>query len=116
MADIDLALNAPAVAGVRPTVQAGVAAADRYRYDNSTGRVMIEVSGGAAAATVTVHTMAAVEAGIATSNREIAIPAGETRLLGPYSGWLYNDGAGRVNLTVAADDASLLLQAIQWPA
>ena len=115
MADIDLALNSPSIAGAQPAVQIGVLAADRYRYDNASGRVMVQVSGGAAAATVTVHT-AAVEAGITTSNREIAIPAGETRLLGPYSGWLYNDGAGRVNLTVAADDASLLLQAIQWPA
>ena len=116
MAQIDLTINDPAVAGAEPTVQTGVtaAAADQYLYLNN-NRIMVRVSGGAAAATMTVKTGGTVD-GLAIADREVAIPAGEARWCGPYNGGIYNNAAGKVELTFAAADATLAIECVQYPA
>jgi hypothetical protein len=51
--------------------------------------------------TVTVATSRTVD-GLAVANRDVVIPAGEERFIGPLSVSTYNDGSGNVQLSYDA--------------
>lgn len=51
--------------------------------------------------TVTIATPATVD-GLAVADREVAVPAGEERIIGPFPKATYDDTAGKVQLTYDA--------------
>lgn len=70
----------------------------------NTGTELLFVSnGGGAPINVTVVTQATVD-GMAVPDKVVAIPAGESRLIGPFPKQWYNDGAGKVQVTYSGVD------------
>ena len=115
MADIVLMINAPSVVGTNPNAQVGVDDGDEYLMAND-GRTMLLVSGGAAAAAMTIHTGGLTASGLAIADVPVAIPIGEHRQCGPFRADEFDDAQNRVKFTFAADDATLRLETLQAPA
>ncbi|MBU0846543.1 hypothetical protein KKH23_05085 [Patescibacteria group bacterium] len=51
--------------------------------------------------TVTIETVATVD-GLAVADRDLAVPAGEDRMIGPFPTGTYNDSDGKAQLTYDA--------------
>lgn len=113
MAAVNLTVNQPRVSGITPTVQTGVviAATDQYFMAND-GKTILRVSGGTADAAMTVVSVLDVD-GLAVADRTIAIPAGATRLVGPFRPDVYNNDDRNVQITFAAADTTLVLEAFR---
>lgn len=112
MAEIQLTVNGATPAGVQPTIQTGVAAAatDQY-FIPADPRVLLRVSNGSGDATMTIVTAGTVD-GLAIADRAVTIPANETRLIANLDPKVYGN-EGRVELTFAAADANIVLEAIR---
>ena len=117
MAVVDLTVNTAARAGREPVAQVGVAAAatDQYFFINS-GEVTLRLSDGAALATMTVISTQTVD-GLDVADRPIMIPVAagaETgiRLAGPFQPGVYNNADRKVQVTFAAADATLRVEAL----
>jgi hypothetical protein len=83
-------------AGLEPSYDAAAAGGDEFA---NTGDEFIHVKNGDGSShTVTIETPATVD-GLAVADRDVAIPAGEERMIGPFPGSTYNDGDGMVQLT-----------------
>lgn len=113
MAKVALTLNSPTSAGTTPTVQTGVAikTTDQYTIDNSTGRVILVVDKGTAAATMTVKTGSTVD-GLAVADSSVSIPMGEKRIF--QFSQAYNDASDLVEIEFDAADTTLELTAIAY--
>jgi hypothetical protein len=83
-------------AGTEPTYVAATVSGDTV---NNAGNVALHyknASGGAI--TVTIVTPNTVD-GLAVTDRAVAIPAGEERIIGPFQKAIYNDSTGVVSIT-----------------
>ena len=112
MAAVDLTVIRPVRTGVAPSAQTGVAigTTDQYFVAND-GAVFLRVSDGAALATMTIVTYSIVD-GLAVPDRTVAIPTGAVRYIGPFPPDIYNDSDRKIQVSFAADDASLVLEAL----
>lgn len=81
---------------------AGVAASSGGdEFDNS-GSDFVEIkNGGAGSINVTFVTQATVD-GEAVADKVVAVPAGTTKIIGPFPKGIYNNANGRVQMTYSA--------------
>lgn len=89
--------------GVTPPAQTNGDLANGNQLDFNDGRIIVEViSSDAGAQSVTVVTPGNV-GGFAVADNVVAVPAGATRILGPFSPATYNqsDGTVRINPSVS---------------
>ena len=85
--------------GLNPSFAACDAAGDEFA---NLGVEFIHVKNGDVSAhTVTIETSRTVD-GLAVADRDVAIPAGEERLIGPFPKQTYDDADGKVQLTYDA--------------
>lgn len=99
-----MAVLAAATEVTRNGIQAdgGAAAAGGGDSFANTGRELLVVKNAdASSKTVTVDYVPTQD-GQAVTDKAIAIPAGQTFVIGPFPPSLYNDAAGRVNITYSA--------------
>lgn len=80
--------------GVEPTYNA-VASSDEFANNGRT--VLLVNNGSGASINVTVVTPITVD-GLALSDRIVAVPAGEERVIGPFPRNTYNDSDGNVTV------------------
>ncbi|MBP7572063.1 MAG: hypothetical protein KBA95_18560 [Acidobacteria bacterium] len=80
---------------------------DTYYFAND-GRVVLIVDA-ATTATVTIETPGSV-AGNAIADTAVALPDGDTYVLGPFPTSVYNDSQGRVKVTVSANTTIMALR------
>lgn len=86
--------------GLNPT--RGAAHADGYAIPNDGERVMFEVvNGSGASINVTVQTPGSVD-GNAIADKVASVPAGESRMFGPYPRSIYNQGAEQIYVDLSA--------------
>jgi hypothetical protein len=87
-------------AGINPEgVDQAAAVADYFA--NSGKQMLYAKNGDASSKTITIATQQTVD-GLAVEDLTVTIPAGETRLIGPFPPSVYNDGDGRVQLSYSA--------------
>jgi len=85
--------------GILQTLVAANAGGDEWVND---GEQFIAITnGGASPITLTAVTQSTVD-GQAVGDRAISIGVAETKLIGPFQQSVYNDGAGKVQLTYSA--------------
>lgn len=107
-----LTVQAISRAGLEPTLQAAASGGDQFA---NTGREFVRIdNGGGSAVTVTVTTPQTVD-GLAVADRTVSVPAGETRLVGPFPTANYNDASGRVQLAYSGV-TSVTVAALHLPA
>ena len=111
MAAVPLTVNIPRVTGIDPTLQTGVdvGTVDQYFMPND-GKTVLRLRGGAAAATMTVVSVLVFD-GLDVADRTVAVPMGETRVVGPFRTDVYNSADRTVQFTFAAADTTLVLEA-----
>lgn len=81
---------------------AGVAAASGGDEFTNSGSEFVEIkNGGASSINVTFETQATVD-GEAVADKVVAIPAGVTKIIGPFPRGVYNDVNGRVKISYSA--------------
>lgn len=81
--------------------------ADTYYFAND-GRVVL-LADAATTATVTIQTPGTV-AGNAIADTAVALPDGDTYVLGPFPPSVYNDALGRAAVTVSANTTIMALR------
>jgi len=81
-------------------------------FPNTGKELLLIKNGSASPITLTIATPATVD-GLAVSDRTVAIPAGETHLLGPFPTSYYNNASGQVALTYS--DATSVTVAVLAP-
>ena len=84
-------------------VEFAAAAEAGDEFANSGNELLLVKNGSVAEVTLTITTAVTVD-GEAVADKTIAIPAGETHLLGPWPAKWYNDGDGHVNITYSAHE------------
>ena len=98
-------------AGLNATYAAADVAGDEF---SNAGKQFINIKNGDASPhTVTIATPRTID-GLAVADRDVVIPAGEERIIGPLSVTTYNDVAGLVQLTYDAV-TSVSLAVLQLP-
>lgn len=86
-------------AGVEPSYAACAGGGDEFV---NTSKEFVHIKNGAGATqTVTFATPATVD-GLAVANRDVAIPAGEERMIGPFPASTYSDANAKVQMTYDA--------------
>jgi len=96
-----LAVNELSRAGKNPVALDTAAAGGGDSFPN-TGREYLYVANGDASSKTVTLVYAATTDGQAITNRTVAVPAGESMLIGPFPTSLYNDANGRVAVTYSA--------------
>ena len=82
--------------GVAPPAQTNADAANDHQLDFNDGRVLLEVvSTDAGAQSVTVVTPGQ-QSGLGVADLVVSVPAGATRLMGPFSPGTFNNADGTV--------------------
>lgn len=98
MSDIAVAVQQISKSGLTPTQTGSLSAANTYQFPND-GQIFIRVvNGGGSPDTVTIVTNRE-EDGLALADRTVSVPAGETRMIGPFVPAIYNDGDELVSFT-----------------
>lgn len=83
--------------GVAPPAQTNGDLTNKHYIDGNDGRIMIEVvSSDAGAQSVTIETPGTVGTGLAIGDQVVAVPAGVTRMIGPFAPGIYNQGDGSI--------------------
>lgn len=82
--------------GLEPSYASCAGGGDEFA---NTGKQVIHVKNGDASPhVVTIVTQATVD-GLAIADRDVTIPAGEERIIGPFPTGFYNDGGGLAQIT-----------------
>lgn len=85
--------------GVNVALTAAAGGGDEFA---NTGREALMVSNGSGAPiTVTIETPQEVDE-LDVADRDVVVPAGETRLIGPFPKGTYNDADGMVQITYSS--------------
>jgi len=85
--------------GLEPVYTAADVAGDEFV---NTGRKFFHIKNGDGSPhTMTIETPNTVDT-LAIADRDVVIPAGEERMIGPFAGGTYNDSAGSVQVTYDA--------------
>lgn len=86
--------------GLEPSYDAASSGGDEFA---NTGAEFIHVKNGDGSPhTVTIETPNLVDGTLAIADRDVVVPAGEERMIGPFPVGTYNDGDGLVQLTYDA--------------
>jgi hypothetical protein len=89
-------------AGINPD-PATAAAAGGDEADNPAGDLAFSVKNASASAiTVTLNIRAPGPDGAPVTNPTVSVPAGSTRMVGPFPTGVYNDANGRARITYSA--------------
>lgn len=83
------------------TIVGAAAAGGGDEFLNTGNELLLVTNGGGASRDVTLATPATLD-GMAIASRVVAVPAGESRLIGPLKPNVYNDGDGMVQVTYSA--------------
>ena len=106
----ELAVQQISRTGLSPTYAACGAGGDEFV---NSGDEFIHIKNGhTGTQTVTIATPATVD-GLAVADRDVAVPSGEERMIGPFPAATYNDGDSKVQLTY--DAVTLLTIAVVKP-
>lgn len=98
-------------AGLEPTFAAAAAGGDTFDND---GRTFFWVKNGDAdELTVTIDSIVDCDQGF-DHDPDVAIPAGEERLIGPFPTGRFNDSSGEVSATYD-DETSVTVAAVKLP-
>lgn len=85
--------------GVAPPSQTNADATNKHTLANPNGRTLLEiVSSDAGAQTVTFDIVTAAVDGVAVPAKSVAVPAGATRMVGPFPKNFYNQTGDVVNV------------------
>lgn len=98
-------------AGVAPPAEVDGDPVDNHQFQNSGKTFLVVRNNGASAHTVTLVTPGAIE-GLALADRQISVPAGETRYIGPFSPGTYNN-PNSSTVFLDADSADLKLSLLE---
>lgn len=112
MARVDIAPVELDDAGVNPPSTAGTV--DGWSFTNHGKEFAILKNTGAGSHTVTIVTTETVD-DLAVPDRTIAIPAGETRIAGPFAPGIYNDANNKVFVNIDATPAEVAIQVCRFP-
>ena len=74
--------------GVEPTFTAAIA--DGHKVPNNGRMILYVKNADAASRTITVKTPGSVDGNLAIPDRDVAVPAGEERVIGPLDTGVYN--------------------------
>lgn len=86
-------------AGLSPAYASAAGGGDSFA---NTGKEFLHVKNDdASSKTVTIVTQSTVD-GLSVSDRTVTVPAGESRMIGPFQTAIYNDDNSRVNVTYSA--------------
>jgi hypothetical protein len=114
MARVVIPVTALSRAGVAPPAQTDADAVNNMEIDNNDGRVFVEiVSTDAGAQTVGFEIAESVD-GVSVPAKSVAVPAGATRLAGPFPTDEYNHAGGKVFVTPSVT-TTLKFRAYQLP-
>ena len=114
MAAIQLTVNGATSSGAAPSPRVGVLSGTTDQYFFPASRdMMLRISDGAAAATMTIITPATLD-GLAVADRTVAIPSGQVRYVGNLNPEVYGSD-GRIQVTFAAADTTLRIEALRGP-
>jgi hypothetical protein len=106
----DLAVESIVKTGLEPTYNAAANGGDAFV---NKGKEFVHIkNSGAASRTVTVVTQQTVETDLAVADRDIVVPAGEERIVGPFPQATYNDGDGKVQMTYS-DETDLTIAVLK---
>jgi len=103
MARVNVPLTPLVRTGTTPPAQVNGDTANNHQILNNDGNVFIEaVSSDAGSQNVTIETPGVVD-GLAVADLVVAVPAGATRLIGPFPTSIYNqvDGSLFVDVSVS---------------
>ncbi len=85
------------VTGLTESLVAAAGGGDEFVNADDVFIIITNGSGGSI--TLTIETPAIIEGDLAIAERTISIGAGATKLIGPFDKGVYNDSAGKVQLT-----------------
>ena len=92
----DLSVETTARTGLNPTYNTAANGGDAFV---NTGNEVVHIkNSGGSGRTVTFATPATVD-GLAVADRDVTVPAGEERIVGPFPTNTYNDGDNKVQMT-----------------
>lgn len=113
MARTSLTIQTTSRTGLSPSYVSGDAA-NGHDFNNAGQNVVIHIKNGSGSTvTLTVVTPGTVD-GLAVANRDIAIPAGEERIVGPFRKDQYGTGNNQDTVQLDLDDdTSVTLAALK---
>jgi len=82
-------------------------------FQNSGRQLLIVANGSDSSMDLTIATSATID-GQAVADRTISIPAGESRIIGPFQPGIYNDTGGAVELTYS-DETDVTVYVVAVP-
>lgn len=88
--------------GINPVPSASADVAGDSVANPGADIAFIVANGSASEITVTLDIQAAGPDGATVTDPTVAVPAGETRMIGPFPTGIYNDANGRVGITYSA--------------
>jgi hypothetical protein len=97
-------------AGLEPTYAAGDAV-NHHEFTNDGETFIIVINAGGGSINVTIDAIKLVD-GEAVSDRVVAVPAGETRFIGPFPTDIYNQPTGEVHFDLSGA-TSVTVAAVQ---
>jgi hypothetical protein len=86
-------------AALTPTYAAAAGGGDEFL--NTGAEFLLIKNGDSSSTTLTIVTQATVDSQ-AVGDRTVTIPAGEERMVGPFTRTTYNDGTGKCQLTYSS--------------
>ena len=96
----DIAVVRTSLTGAKPTMGAASEAGDKCL--NSRRVILHVVNGSAQSRTITVAAVQARCGEPSLHNSVTVIPAGESRDIGPFDRWVYNDADSKISVTYSA--------------
>ena len=96
MADVSVDIQQVIRAGLTPSYQGGIDAADTFHVQNN-GAVLLHVKNGGTASTLTIKTQGTVD-GLAVADRTVAVPEDTELFIGPFAVEIYNDPDRQVEI------------------
>jgi hypothetical protein len=91
MAEVEVAVQEAAASGIKPAEKGSLNSADTHLIDNSDGNTKLLIKNGGSETTKVTIVTNGTEAGLAIADREVEIPAGESRIIGPFDRAAYNN-------------------------
>lgn len=109
----ELTVQNIALTGLNPSYAAAAAGGDTFDNDGSTFFHIKNGSGGSV--TVTLTTAGTYpKQGIALADQQVAVPAGEERMIGPFDKGAFNDSNGEISVSYSSA-TSVTVAAIKLP-